>query len=121
MIPLALFLLAAATHVDLVDDVFQIPAGEWRYVDELSLHQKPAFVSADFEVRSGSRHVRLELMRREDLERLRKSRPYGVLEATKPPSVSLYFSRSRVFRRGGCCAASAAERFKRSKPINDII
>lgn len=90
MIPVALLLLAA-THVDLVDEVFRIPAAEWRYV-ELGLRQKPAFVSADFEVRSGSPRVRLALMRREDLDRMRGDRPYGVLIATDPaPSGRLRF------------------------------
>ena len=82
MIPVALILLAASTHVDLVDEVFRIPAGEWRYV-ELGLRQKPAFVSAEFEVRSGSRDVRLALMRQDDLERLRGSRPSGVMAMTE--------------------------------------
>lgn len=83
MIPVALILLAASTHVDLVDDLYQIPAGQWRYV-ELGLRQKPAFVAADFEVKSGSHEVRLALMRREDMERLREDRPSGVLAATDP-------------------------------------
>lgn len=81
MIPVALILLASATHVDLVDDVYQIPAGQWRYV-ELGLRQSPALVTANFEVRSGSEQVRLALMRREDLERLREDRPSGVLATT---------------------------------------
>ena len=81
MIPVALILLALATHVDLVDDVYQIPAGQWRYV-ELGLRQRPALVTANFEVRSGSNQVRLALLRREDLERLREDRPSGVLAAT---------------------------------------
>jgi hypothetical protein len=83
MIPVALLLLAAATHVDLVDDLFQIPGGQWRYV-ELALRQKPALVSADLDVRSGSRQVRLALLRPEDLERLRDDRPFGVLATTDP-------------------------------------
>lgn len=83
MIPVALILLAASSRVDLVDDLYQIPAGQWRYV-ELELRQKPAFVAADFEVKSGSREVRLALMRREDMERLREDRPSGVLAATEP-------------------------------------
>lgn len=82
MIPLAL-LLFAATHVDLVDEVYRIPAGEWRYV-EVGLRQRPALVSADFEVQSGSQRVRLALMRRDDLDRMRDDRPYGVLAATEP-------------------------------------
>jgi hypothetical protein len=83
MIPVALILWAATTHVDLVDDVYRIPAGQWRYV-ELGLRQKPAFVAADFEVKSGPHEVRLALMRREDMERLREDRPSGVLATTDP-------------------------------------
>lgn len=83
MIQVALLLLAAATHVDLVDEMVQIPAGEWRYV-EVSLRQKPAFVSSNFEVAAGSHEVRLALMRRDDLEKLRQDRPHGVLTATDP-------------------------------------
>ena len=47
-----LVLLAASSRVELVDEVFQIPANEWRYV-ELGLRQRPAAVDADYEVRSG--------------------------------------------------------------------
>ena len=83
MIPVALILLAASSRVDLVDDLYQIPAGQWRYI-ELGLRQKPAFVAADFEVKSGPSAVRLALMRREDMERLREDRPSGVLAATDP-------------------------------------
>jgi hypothetical protein len=83
MIPLALILLAAATRLELVDEVLRIPAGDWRYV-ELGLKQQAAFVAADFEVQSGSQHVKIELMRHEDLERLRAGRPNGVMAATAP-------------------------------------
>ena len=81
MIPLALILLAAATRLELVDEILRIPAGDWRYV-ELGLKQQAAFVAADFEVQSGSQLVKLELMRREDLDRLRTDRPNGVIAAT---------------------------------------
>lgn len=83
MIPVALLLLAASTHVDLVDEDFHIPAGEWRYV-ELGLRQKAAMVAADVQVRTGSHQLRLALMRQEDLERLRQGRPNGVLASTEP-------------------------------------
>jgi len=76
-----ILLLAASTSVDLVDEVYQIPANEWRYV-ELELKQKPALVSASYQVLSGWRQVRLALMRREDLERLREDQPHGVLDLT---------------------------------------
>ena len=82
MIALALLFLVASSHsVDLVDEPYQIPANEWRYV-EVSLKQQPALVSADFRVKSGSRNVRLALLHREDLQRLREDRPHGWLAET---------------------------------------
>lgn len=84
MITFAMFLmLAASTKVDVVDEVYQIPANEWRYV-ELGLNQKPAVVHAVYEVQSGSQNVRLALMRREDVERLRAGLPHGLIEETAP-------------------------------------
>jgi hypothetical protein len=76
-----LLMLAAATRVDLVNEVYHIPANEWRYV-ELGLNQKPALVSARYEVQGGSRKVRLALLRRGDLERMRDGLPHGVIEET---------------------------------------
>jgi hypothetical protein len=81
MISLAWILLAASTGVDLVDEVYQIPANEWRYV-ELGLNQRPALVSAGFQVESGSPSVRLALMRRTDLDRLREGAPQSVIDVT---------------------------------------
>ena len=81
MIVLAWIVLAASTGVDLVDEVYQIPAKEWRYV-ELGLNQKPALVSAGFQVENGSREVRLALMHREDLDRLREGAPQSVIDLT---------------------------------------
>ena len=40
-------LLAASTRVELVDEVYQIPPAEWKYV-EVNLRQKPALVTASF-------------------------------------------------------------------------
>jgi len=95
MIPLALILLAAATRLELVDEVIRIPAGDWRYV-ELGLKQQAAFVAADFEVQSGSQPVKLELMRREDLDRLRADRPNGVIAATAVAASGRLLYRVRV-------------------------
>jgi hypothetical protein len=69
MIPLSLILLAASTHIDLVNEVVRIPAGDWRYV-EVGLKQRPAFVSADYTVEPGSGEVRLALVERDQLDRL---------------------------------------------------
>jgi hypothetical protein len=85
MIAFALIVMLAASNashvVDVVDEVYQIPANEWRYV-ELGLNQKPAFVHAHFAVESGPAQVRLAMMRREDVERLRAGLPHGVIEET---------------------------------------
>jgi hypothetical protein len=82
VLPLALFFLAASsTSVVLVDELYQIPANEWRFV-EVSLQQQPALVSADYRTDAGAKDLRLALLRREDLERLRDDRAYGRLAET---------------------------------------
>ena len=76
-----LLLAAAATSVDLVDEVYQIAHSEWKYV-EVNLRQKPATVTASFRVESGANKVRLALMTRDSLELLREDLPHGVLAVT---------------------------------------
>jgi hypothetical protein len=76
-----ILLFLSTSHVDLVDQVYEIPANEWRYV-ELALKQKPAVVSASYTVESGSKEVRLALLRSGDLDRLRDGSPHGVIEVT---------------------------------------
>jgi len=84
MIALAwLCLLVSPSSVDLVDEVYRIPANEWRYV-EVSLRQQPALLSAEVASPAGSPEVRAALLRREDLQRLRNDHPYGVLASTAP-------------------------------------
>jgi len=93
----ALLLLVAATRVELTDEVYQIPRNEWWWV-EVNLRQKPAQVSATYEVQSGPRQVRVALMTRDDLERLNSDVPHGVLAVTDPgKSGTLTY---RVRRRG---------------------
>lgn len=83
MFALVLMLLAAApARVDLVDEIYQIPSGEWRYI-ELGLKQQPASVLATFNIAGGAGEVRLALMRREDLEHLRGGSPHGVIAVTR--------------------------------------
>ena len=78
---LALILLLAASRVELVDEVYQIPASEWRYVD-LGLKQRPAVVSARFDAEGSDARVRLTLLRAEDLEKFRSGLPHGNIEST---------------------------------------
>ena len=98
MIALAwILLLSAATKVELTDEVYRIPSNEWWWV-EVNLRQKPAEVSATYEVQSGPRKVRVALMTRDDLERLNNDLPHGVLAVSEPAkSGSLAY---RVRRRG---------------------
>jgi hypothetical protein len=78
---LAGILLAAPIGVELVDEVYQIPSNQWRYV-EVSLKQQPALVSASFQVLTGAGQARIALMRGQDLERLRGGQPHGVVAVT---------------------------------------
>jgi hypothetical protein len=90
MIPFAwLCLLVSPASVDLVDEIYRIPANEWRYV-EVSLKQQPALLSAEVEARVGSREVRAALLRREDLNRLQNDHPYGVLASTPPGALGRF-------------------------------
>jgi hypothetical protein len=76
-----LVLLAASTSVELVDEVYQIPPAEWKYI-EVNLRQNPALVAAGFDVLSGPGTVRLALMNQEALENLRAGLPHGLLAVT---------------------------------------
>jgi hypothetical protein len=71
MSALALLLLLASGSQVLLDEVFQVPAGEWRYVP-LVLKQPPVTVECDFRVLSGDSVVRVALVNRDGLENLRQ-------------------------------------------------
>jgi hypothetical protein len=60
-----ILLLAAPPRIDLVDEVYPIPAHEWRYI-EVGLKQRPGAVSARYDVEPRTLQVRLALMRRQD-------------------------------------------------------
>lgn len=83
--PLAfLLLLALSGRVDVVNEVYRIPAGEWRYVELPELERNPAIVWAAFQVESREpAFVRLALLRREDLEKLRGGLPHGMMTASQ--------------------------------------
>jgi hypothetical protein len=65
----AILLLAAPVGSPAKEEVHQIPAGDWKYV-EIALHQRPARISVSYDVLSGSENVRVALMLRDDLERM---------------------------------------------------
>lgn len=83
MLALALFLLASASRVQLVNEPFDIPAHDWRFDSELGLHQRTATLSADYRVLSGG-DVRLLLMTRADVEHLSEGKPYLNLITSGP-------------------------------------
>jgi len=89
---LALILLLAASRVQLFDEVYQIPASDWRYVD-LGLKQRSAVVTAQFDTEGKDSRVRLTLLRREDLEKFREGLPHGNVDSTEaaPRGTLSYF------------------------------
>ena len=97
MAVLILLLLAAATRVELVDEVYTIPAAEWRYV-QVDLKQTPVGVNCDFQVLTPGAQVRAALLSRADRERLRADQAHGFLAATPPESAGRL--RYRLLRAG---------------------
>jgi hypothetical protein len=67
-----MLLLAAATRLELADEVYRIPAGDWKWV-EVDLRQQPATVLASYLVEGGSGHVRIALIARDDLDHLQEN------------------------------------------------
>ncbi len=74
-----LILLSVSSAVELVDEVYQVPANDWRYVD-LNLKQRAAIVKASINVQTGP-GVRLMLLRRRDLERMSHGESYAAVRA----------------------------------------
>ena len=67
----ALLLLFASGSQPLVDEIFQVPAGEWRYVS-LALKQVPVTVQCEAGVISGAGAIRVALVSPEGLDDLKK-------------------------------------------------
>jgi hypothetical protein len=72
---------AGSTHVELVDEIVQVPAGGRQDVPVV-LKQRPARVAAEYQVEAGGPEVRLALVPREGLERPGGKPPEGVLAVT---------------------------------------
>jgi hypothetical protein len=66
-----------------MDDVHQIPAGDWKYVD-IPLHAKPARISANYVALNGASHVRMAFVLRQDLEWMNSDAP-GILSTPQGP------------------------------------
>nr|MDQ2900471.1 hypothetical protein [Acidobacteriota bacterium] len=73
--------LASAPQAVLTDDVYQIPAREWRFV-EFVLKQQPVAVECNFQVVSAGPGVRLELVTKEELRQFLFSKPHESLAIT---------------------------------------
>src|SRR5512146_2397424 len=81
MVLLACFLmLAAPAQVELVNETYTIPPGQWRYIP-LGLNQQAALVISEFHTEPAG-EVRMALLRRADLDHLRDGVPHGMLAST---------------------------------------
>jgi hypothetical protein len=67
-----LLLLAAATRVELADEEYHVPAGDWKWV-EVDLRQQPATVMASYRAQESSAQVRIALLSRDDLDHIREN------------------------------------------------
>ena len=67
----ALLVLLASGPQTLLDEVFPVPAAEWRYVP-VALKQPPVTVECEFRMISGTGAVRVALVNREGLNELRQ-------------------------------------------------
>jgi hypothetical protein len=75
-----LLLLAASGSVVLTDDVYQIPAGEWRFV-RFAMGHRPATAECRFATLGGG-EARAELVSQSDLELIRAHKSYDALAST---------------------------------------
>jgi len=76
-----LFVLAALSHVDLIDEKFEIPASDWRYVAR-PLTRQPAMVDCVFQSVQPDARVRLVLLSEADLNAWRVNRDHEEIAAT---------------------------------------
>lgn len=76
-----LLLLAASGSVVLTDDVYQIPAGDWRFV-RFAIGRRAATAECRFATVGGG-EVRAELVSQSDLEAIREHKNYDALVSTE--------------------------------------
>jgi hypothetical protein len=81
MIAALLFLLAASSQVDLIDENFEIPASDWRYVPR-PLTPEPAMLDCLFQSDRPDARVRLVLLSQADLNDWRVGREHDEIAAT---------------------------------------
>ena len=80
MIPL-LFLLAAFSRVELMDETFEVPANNWWYRDR-PVTQEPGYVECVFEADEPDTRIRVVLLSREDLNAWGAGREHEEIGAT---------------------------------------
>ena len=78
----ALLLAASSQRVEIINDTFPLAAGKWQAFPIVLRQGRPAAILADFAVQSGSRNLRLELLRRGPRDRLPEVGPNDFLAAT---------------------------------------
>jgi hypothetical protein len=83
MIAALLILLAAFSRVDLLDENFEIPASDWRYVPR-PVTQQPAMVDCVFQADRPDARVRLVLLSLPDLNAWRAGRDHQQIASTPP-------------------------------------
>jgi|HubBroStandDraft_4_1064222.scaffolds.fasta_scaffold37618_3 hypothetical protein len=81
MIAALLFLLATSLRADRIDETFEIPAHDWRYVPR-PLIEQPAMVDCVFQSDRSDARVRLVLLSLADLNAWRLGREHGEIAAT---------------------------------------
>jgi hypothetical protein len=81
MIVALLLMLAAIPRVDSIDETFEIPASDWRYVPR-PLAQQPAMVDCVFQSDRPDAQVRLVLLSQADLNAWRMGREHDEIAST---------------------------------------
>jgi hypothetical protein len=76
-----MLLLASPASIELLDETPTIAAGKWNYY-AVNLRQRPARITAKFEVLSADGEVNHALQTHGDAERLFHDTPHGVLVST---------------------------------------
>lgn len=76
-----LLLLTAYTQVGVIDEHFEIPAGDWRYVPR-PLTEEPAMVACLFQADRADARVRMILLSHDDLNAWRAGRDHDETAAT---------------------------------------
>jgi len=76
-----LLLVTAFSRVDLIDEHFEIPARDWRYVPRVLTHE-PAVVDCVFTADRPDAQVRLVMLSQGDLDAWRATRDHDEMAAT---------------------------------------